>query len=336
MVQCHEPQTNEMESTKTGLTAIAIHGGAGNLKKLNLTAEQENEYKEVLIASLEAGNRILQSGGNAADAVEAAIVVMENSPLFNAGKGAVFNQDGINELDAAIMNGADLSCGSIAGVRHIKNPITAAKNVMDHSEFILLTGTGAEEFAAMHGIEMVDSSYFYTELRWQQLLEALEDDTVKLDHSEKKSSSNWDHLLREEKFGTVGCVALDKNGNIAAGTSTGGLTNKRFGRIGDSPIIGAGTYADNATCAVSCTGKGEDFIRLNVAHDISSLIRYNEKSLAEATKMVIQEKLKAIKGRGGCITMNRAGDISMEFTTTGMYRGSIDTKGNVEILIYEK
>jgi beta-aspartyl-peptidase (threonine type) len=334
MIQCHEPTKPETMPTTTGQTAIAIHGGAGNLKKLNLTPEQEEAYKATLAEALKAGNDILQNNGSAIEAVEAAIRVMEDSPLFNAGKGAVFNHEGINELDAAIMNGKDLSCGAMAGVRHLKNPISGAKKVMEDSDFILLSGIGAEEFAKNRGLEMVDSAYYFTDLRWQQLLEAREEDSVKLDHSTVKGSSQWNNLLNEEKFGTVGCVALDKNGNIAAGTSTGGLTNKRYGRIGDSPIIGAGTYADNQTCAVSCTGKGEDFIRLNVAHDIASMIRYKQSTIKDAVHEIIQVKLKGIKGRGGCIAINTNGEIAMEYTTTGMYRGSIDTSGQQVIAIY--
>ncbi len=332
---CNTSGETEPTQSAIGKTAIVIHGGAGNLKKLNLTPDEELQYKSALQASLKAGNDILQAGGTALDAVEAAIHVMEDSPLFNAGKGAVFNHEGINEMDAAIMNGSDLSCGAVAGVRHIRNPITAARKVMENSEFILLSGKGAEEFAQKNGVGLVDSSYFFTDFRWQQLQDAIIEDSVKLDHTEKKSASLWDKLSGEEKFGTVGCVALDKQGNIAAGTSTGGLTNKRYGRIGDSPLIGAGTYADNLTCAVSCTGKGEDFIRLNVAHDISSIIRYRAIPLDSAVNEVIKIKLKSIKGRGGCIALNKEGQIAMAFTTTGMYRGYIDTNGKMETFIYE-
>ena len=319
-----------------GKYAIAIHGGAGNLVKMKLTAEEEQEYKQALDASLEAGKAILAQGGTAVEAVQAAIVVLEDCPLFNAGKGAVFSHEGRNELDASIMDGSNLECGAVAAVRHIKNPIKAAMQVMQHSEFVLLHAEGAETFAKEQGIEMVDTAYFFTQHRWDQLQEALEDDKTELDHSGKAKADNSSKAAREGKFGTVGCVALDMNGNIAAGTSTGGLTNKRYGRIGDSPLIGSGTYADNEACAVSCTGKGEDFIRLNVAHEIASQVRYQNRSLVAASDSTIHGKLKSIKGRGGCIAIDTLGNIAMPFTTTGMFRGSIDVNGNKEILLYEK
>ena len=318
-----------------GKFAIAIHGGAGNLVKMKLTPEEEESYKQALDAALAMGSSILANGGTSVEAVEAAITSLEDCPLFNAGKGAVFTHDGHNDLDAAIMNGANLECGAVAGVRRIKNPISLARKVMEESEFILLHSEGAEEFAKEQGIEWVDTSYFYTQHRWEQLQEAIEDDKTELDHSEKKKASS-DNKPREEKFGTVGCVALDVHGNIAAGTSTGGLTNKRYGRIGDSPLIGSGTYADNATCAVSCTGKGEDFIRLNVAHDIASMIRYAQIDLLSACDSVVMKKLKEIKGRGGCIAIDKQGNIAMPFTTTGMFRGSIDVNGQKKIALYEE
>ena len=316
----------------TGKYAIAIHGGAGNLVKMNLTPQEQEAYKLVLDSALTAGDEILRAGGSAIDAVESAIKIMEDCPLFNAGRGSVYTHEGYNEMDAAIMDGSNLECGAVAGVRHIKNPISAARSVMEKSEFILLKSEGAEAFATEQGIEIADSSYFFTQHRWDQLQEAIEDDKTELDHSGKKSASKPDH--REEKYGTVGCVALDKNGNLAAGTSTGGLTNKRYGRIGDSPLIGSGTYADNSTCAVSCTGKGEDFIRLNVAHDIASMIRYQNTTLQSACDSVIMGKLKSIKGRGGCIAIDNQGKIAMPFTTSGMFRGCIDAEGKKQILLY--
>jgi len=327
-----ESKTPKSENMK-GKFAIAIHGGAGNLVKMKLTPEEEESYKQALDTALEAGSRILANGGTSVEAVEAAITSLEDCPLFNAGKGAVFTHDGHNDLDAAIMNGENLECGAVAGVRHIKNPITLARKVMEKSEFILLQSQGAEEFAKEHGIAWVDTSYFFTQHRWEQLQEAIEDDKTELDHSEKKKASV--DKPREEKFGTVGCVALDVHGNIAAGTSTGGLTNKRYGRIGDSPLIGSGTYADNSTCAVSCTGKGEDFMRLNVAHDIASMMRYAQVDLQSACDSVVMKKLKAIKGRGGCIAIDSQGHIAMPFTTTGMFRGSIDVNGAKKIALYE-
>ncbi|MFM9984280.1 MAG: isoaspartyl peptidase/L-asparaginase family protein [Flavobacteriales bacterium] len=320
---------------ETGKIAIALHGGAGNLKKLNLTPEEELAFKAVMDSAITAGYAVLERGGTSVDAVEATIHVMEDSPLFNAGKGAVFNHDGINEMDAAIMNGADLSCGSITGVRHIRNPISAARLVMDKSEHVFLSGIGAEEFVVAQGMNLVDSSYFFTQHRWDQLQEALEEDKIELDHDGKKSAAMRDEP-REGKFGTVGCVALDKAGNIAAGTSTGGLTNKRYGRIGDAPLIGAGTYANNASCAVSCTGKGEDFIRNTIAADIAGRVEYGQESLDSAVHHAIYTKLVASKGRGGCIALNASGQIAMAFTTTGMYRASIDTSGRKEIQIYQK
>lgn len=334
LTACNQPSTPKTENTMKGKYALAIHGGAGNLVKMNLSEEQQKEYTQALDSALLAGEAILKNGGSAIDAVEAAIIVLEDCPLFNAGKGAVFTHDGHNELDAAIMNGENLECGAVTGVRRIKNPIGLARKVMEKSEFILLQAQGAEEFAKEQGIAWVDTSYFFTQHRWEQLQEAIEDDKTELDHSEKKKASIHP-TPREEKYGTVGCVALDIHGNLAAGTSTGGLTNKRYGRIGDSPIIGSGTYADNATCAVSCTGKGEDFIRLNVAHEIASMMRYAKADLKSACDSVVMKKLKAIKGRGGCIAIDRDGNIAMPFTTTGMFRGSIDVNGERKIALYE-
>jgi beta-aspartyl-peptidase (threonine type) len=334
LAACNQPSTPNTENTMKGKYALAIHGGAGNLVKMNLSEEQQQEYTQALDSALFAGEAILENGGSAIDAVEAAIIVLEDCPLFNAGKGAVFTHDGHNELDAAIMNGENLECGAVTGVRRIKNPIGLARKVMEKSEFILLQAQGAEEFAKEQGIEWVDTSYFFTQHRWEQLQEAIEDDKTELDHSEKKKASIHP-TPREEKYGTVGCVALDIHGNLAAGTSTGGLTNKRYGRIGDSPIIGSGTYADNATCAVSCTGKGEDFIRLNVAHEIASMMRYAKADLKSACDSVVMKKLKAIKGRGGCIAIDCYGNIAMPFTTTGMFRGSIDVNGEKKIALYE-
>lgn len=330
-------QSNQKTTTPTmeGKFAIAIHGGAGNLVKMKLSEEEQQSYIAALDSALVAGEKILSMGGTSIEAVEAAICILEDCPLFNAGKGAVFTHEGHNELDAAIMNGLNLECGAVAGVRRIKNPIRAARQVMEQSEFILLHSEGAETFAQEQGIALVDTSYFFTAHRWEQLQDAIEDDKTELDHSGKKQAT-VSVKPKEEKFGTVGCVALDMHGNLAAGTSTGGLTNKRYGRIGDTPLIGSGTYADNATCAVSCTGKGEDFIRLNVAHEIASNIRYSGATLQQACDTVILVKLKGIKGRGGCIALDKQGNISMPFTTTGMFRGSIDTSGKKNIQLYAK
>ncbi len=327
-----EPKVaKSIESMKNkGLPALAIHGGAGNLKKLNLTAEEEAEYHRVMKQALETGYALLKEGKSSAEAVVAVISILEDSPLFNAGKGAVFNHDGVNELDAAIMNGESLDCGAIAGVKRIKNPIHLAKLVMDSSKYVLLAGNGAEDFASENGVAFVEPSYFFTEHRWKQLQEAKEEKDMKLDHS---GLNNTDPDA-EKKFGTVGCVALDIYGNIAAGTSTGGLTNKQYGRIGDSPLIGAGTYANNATCAVSCTGKGEDFIKLSVANDISSMIKYQGISLDSACTSAVQ-KVKDFGGRGGCIAINTNADIAFAFTTTGMFRGYINAQGILKTDIYK-
>lgn len=315
--------------------AIAIHGGAGNLRKMALTPEQEAAYLAAMEEALRAGYAVLQEGRSSVDAVEATVRILEDCPLFNAGKGAVFNHEGINEMDAAIMNGADLSCGAVTGLRTIRNPITAARLVMEQSEHVFLSGRGAEEFAAAQGAEVVDPGYFYTDHRWAQWQEALAEDSVALDHSGKKVQA-FNSGDTQEKFGTVGCVALDSRGNLAAATSTGGLTNKKFGRIGDSPLIGCGTYANNHSCAVSCTGRGEDFIRHTVAADIAAECQYLGVPLDTATHHVIINKLKAAKGRGGCIAMDPRGNVSAKFTTSGMFRGWIDTDGKITVRLYEE
>ena len=324
----------ESPQQETGYV-IALHGGSGNLRKLNLTPEEEKEFITAMDQALEAGKKALEKGATASEAVVEVIGVMEDSPLFNAGKGAVFNHDGFNELDASIMDGKTLDAGAASGLRHVKNPIRLVYKIMKDSKFVFLSGAGAEKYARKHKIELVDSTYFYSEHRWKQLQEAREKDEMKLDHSaSEKTSSLWDKLSREDKLGTVGCVVRDRKGNLAAGTSTGGLTNKDFGRIGDSPIIGSGTYANNKTCAVSCTGKGEDFIRLNVAHEISAQMMHGKKSLEDAVKEVIQEQLKSLDGRGGCIAIDCNGNVVSSFTTSGMYRGWLKEKGVKEIKIY--
>ena len=314
--------------------AIAVHGGAGSLKTMNLSPEQEKAYKDTLALALQAGYNILKNGGTSVDAVQATINVLENSPLFNAGRGSVLTHKGTVEMDAAIMDGNTLKAGAVAGVRTIKNPISAARKILDSSKFILLSGKGAEEFATKHGLEIVDTSYFVTEFRKKQLEKIINSDTVVLDHTDTTGMILPGDNKEGDKFGTVGCVALDQFGNLAAGTSTGGLVNKKFNRIGDSPLIGCGTYANNKSCAISCTGKGEDFIRLVVAHDISSLMLYKHKSLKQASKKVIMEKLVEIGGRGGCICIDKKGNIEIPFNTEGMFRGSIDKKGKVEVMIY--
>ncbi|MDT8401123.1 MAG: isoaspartyl peptidase/L-asparaginase [Bacteroidales bacterium] len=292
--------------------ALVIHGGAGVITRELMTPEQDSAYRRVLNEALETGKRILSEGGSAIDAVEKTIHVMENSPLFNAGKGAVFTSKGINEMDAAIMDGSDLNAGSVAGITDIKNPISAARAVMEKSVHVMLSGQGASEFAIGQGLEQVDPSYFYTDRRYRQLTEA----------------------INNEKNGTVGCCALDKEGNLAAATSTGGMTNKKHNRIGDAPIIGAGTYANNATCAVSATGHGEYFIRWTVAHDISALMEYSNMSLKDAADLVINEKLVKAGGTGGIIAVDKYGNIAMPFNTEGMFRGFADSEGTGAVYIY--
>lgn len=313
---------------------IVIHGGAGTILKQDMTDSLEAAFKAKLEEAIKVGHAILKSGGSSIEAVTKTINVLEDSPLFNAGKGAVFTHDETNELDASIMDGQTLNAGAIAGVTQIKNPIDLAKEVMLHSEHVMLGGKGAENFAQSRGIELVDPSYFYTEKRFRSLQQAKEIEEAKIDHSQ--STSFADPFIKNQKFGTVGCVALDKNGNLAAGTSTGGMTNKRWNRIGDAPIIGAGTYANNATCAVSSTGWGEFFIRAVVAHDISALMEYKGLSLQEAAKEVIQKKVPAMGGDGGIVAIDRQGNVSMEFNTEGMYRAHMNADGELYIGIYKE
>ncbi len=298
---------------------LVIHGGAGVITKQNMTPEKEKAYRAKLNEALETGQKILEKGGTATETVIAVINIMENSPLFNAGKGAVFTHEGKNELDASIMDGKTLNAGAVAGVTNIKNPITLAYAVMTKSKHVMLSGKGASEFAKEQGLEIVDPSYFYTENRWKSLQKVLE--------NEKKA--------KKEKHGTVGCVVLDKWGNLAAGTSTGGMTNKQYGRIGDSPIIGAGTYADNATCAVSGTGHGEFFIRYVVAYTVSALMKYKGLSLQEAGNEIINNTLKDVGGEGGLISVDKNGNIAMPFNTPGMFRGYLKSNGEKKVLIYK-
>lgn len=309
-----------------------IHGGAGTIKRENMTPEKEQAYHQALQLALNTGYDVLENGGTSIDAVIAAIKIMEDSPLFNAGKGAVFTNEGKNELDASIMDGNTLMAGAVAGVTNIKNPITAAHAVMTRSEHVMMVGKGAESFAASQGLEIVDPSYFFDSTRyhqWQKVREKEEKGNIAAkDYFE-------DPYIKESKFGTVGAVALDKFGNIAAGTSTGGMTNKRFGRVGDAPIIGAGTYAKNSTCGVSATGWGEYFIRLSVAHDISAMMEYGGATLQQAADSVIMQKLGKLGGDGGIVALDRAGNISMTFNSEGMYRGFIKEKGQAKTYIYK-
>ena len=318
-------QQTATNKTESGKYVLAIHGGAGTLNKSQFTPALEAKYKSGLDSALLVGNAILEKGGTALDAVEATVKVLENNPLFNAGKGAVFTSEGINELDAAIMDGKTLAAGSIAGVRTIKNPITAARAVMEKSEHVLLSGRGAEAFAASQGIEIVDPSYFYTPERWKGLQRAKQRDS--LDQLKKAGQIAYeteiDEQRRKDKYGTVGAVALDTHGNLAAATSTGGMTNKKWGRIGDAPIIGSGTYANNNTVAISCTGWGEYFLRLVMAKSISDRMEFGGQSLALASETLVMKELPALGGDGGLIAVDKNGNIALPFCTEGMYRGFI-------------
>lgn len=314
--------------------AIALHGGASNIRNMNLSAEQDSSYRKALAEAIEIGYEVLKNGGSSLDAVTASVKYMEDNPLFNAGKGSVFAADSTNQMDAAIMNGYNLKCGAVAGVQTIKNPILAAKKILDSSQYILLSGEGAEKYAAKYNLEIVSPEYFKTDFRWNQFLKLKDTDTTHLDNEIKQHINPVDET-KFEKFGTVGCVAIDSKGNLAAATSTGGIVNKNYNRIGDSPIIGAGTYANNNTCAISCTGKGEDFIRIVAAKDISCLMEYKKKSLKQAVNEVIQMKLKNIKGRGGCIAIDKKGNIITSFTTSGMFRATISKDGKRTIAIYD-
>jgi beta-aspartyl-peptidase (threonine type) len=293
--------------------AIVIHGGAGTITKEKLSAKMDRDYREALRSALDIGKKVLTNGGTAMEAVEQTIRILEDCPLFNAGKGAVFTHEGKNELDAAIMDGSNLAAGAVTCVTDIRNPITAARYVMAKSPHVMLSGAGASQFAREQGLEIVPPSYFYTEKRFNELQE----------------------ILKKEKNGTVGCCALDKSGNLAAGTSTGGMANKRYNRIGDTPIIGAGTYANNNTCAVSATGHGEYFIRWTVAHDISALMEYKGLSLKEASELVVNVKLVKAGGSGGVICIDKTGNISMPFNSEGMLRAFAQADGKEGVYIYK-
>ena len=297
---------------------MVMHGGAGTIERREMTPENEKAHRAGLEQALHAGYEVLKKGGASLDAVETAIRVLEDNPLFNAGKGAVFTHEGTNELDSSIMDGHTLKAGAVAGLKHIRNPISLARLVMEKSPHVMLGGEGGEAFAEQMGIPLVDQKYFYTDERWQEL-------------QQKKASPS--PASDKDKHGTVGAVALDQAGNLAAGTSTGGTTNKEFGRVGDSPIIGAGTYANNRTCAVSCTGDGEYFIRDVAAYDVSALLDYKGVRLQEAAQTVI-DKVGKLGGKGGLIAMDRQGNFAMPFNTSGMYRGTVDAAGNISVEIY--
>ena len=333
---CSQNQASTTGSNESDTKYVmVIHGGAGTILKSTMTPEKEAAYTAALTKALETGYAAIKKGKSSLDAVEATIHILEDSPLFNAGKGAVFTNEGKNEMDAAIMDGSNLKAGSVAGVRVIKNPISAARAVMEKSEHVMMAGAGAEKFAKQAGLTIVDPSYFFTQERWDALQKALKEDSTKsvLDHGSKKTYKPGTQNI-DNKFGTVGCVALDSKGNLAAGTSTGGMTNKKFGRIGDAPIIGAGTYANNATAAISCTGWGEFYIRSVVAHDISALMEYKGLSVAEASKIAL-DKMAKLGGDGGLIALDKNGKIAMPFNTAGMYRGTITSDGKIEVQIYK-
>jgi len=289
--------------------AIALHGGAGTLPRAEMTAERESAYRAGLGAALDCGYALLAAGASSLDAVTGAVATLEDNPLFNAGRGAVFTFEGRNELDAAIMEGRGLKAGAVCGVQHVKNPVRLARAVMEHSDHVLLCGAGAEDFALTQGVELVPRSYFHTPERWRQLERIRGGDAA-------LSSLTISHV------GTVGAVALDAAGTLAAATSTGGMTGKRYNRVGDSPIIGAGTYADNRSCAVSATGHGEIFIRAAVAHDIAARMRYGSRSLADAVLEVVYAELVALNGEGGVVAIDAAGNVALEFNSEGMFRAA--------------
>jgi len=308
--------------------SLAIHGGAGTILREEMTPELEKTYLAGLQDALDAGYKLLQDGGSAVDAVKLAVTILENNSLFNAGRGSVFTKTGSHEMDAAIMDGKDLSAGAVAGVKNIRNPVELAEKVMRNSNHVFLSGTGANDFALQQGIATEPDEYFFSQFRHDQWQQMKETDDYALDHSTQ------DSVLKEKKFGTVGAVACDKDGNIAAATSTGGMTNKNFGRIGDTPVIGAGTYANNKTCAISCTGHGEPFIKAVAAYDVSCLVEYKGLSLQDAMDEVVNKKLVAIEGEGGMIGVDAAGNVAMLFNSAGMYRGAKSSDGLDVVKIY--
>lgn len=313
--------------------AFIIHGGAGVIKKGSISAEREAEYTKKLEEAVLAGYNALQSGKSSLDAVEIAIRILEDSPLFNAGKGAVFTADGKNELDASIMDGKTLKAGAVAGLHHVKNPISLARKVMENSPHVMMIGDGAEKFAKEQNIEFVPAKYFWTQNRWDALQKIIKEEKAK-EKENKKVSEFRNPTSPNERYGTVGAVALDKNGDLAAGTSTGGMTYKKYGRVGDAPIIGAGTYADNNTCGVSATGWGEFFIRIGVARDISALVEYKGLPIQTAVDEVIKNKLQNLGGDGGVIAIDKNGNIGISFNSDGMYRAYIDENGKPVVKIY--
>lgn len=326
----NQPDMPVTETKQRPAYALAIHGGAGVIRKTEMSAEKDAACRAALDSALTAGETILINGGTALDAVTAAVTWLEDCPLFNAGRGAVFTHEGRNELDASIMDGRTEMAGAVGGVRIIKNPVKLARAIMEKSPHVLLTGRGAEQFAMENGLDTVSPDWFFTQDRWNNLQKALE--------AEKKNSPQGNNLLAQHpdyKFGTVGCVALDRNGNLAAATSTGGMTNKRWNRLGDSPIIGAGTYASNDACAVSCTGHGEYFIRYAAAYDVFARMVYGGLSLQDAADQIVMKKLVEKGGEGGLIAVDKNGNIAMPFNSEGMFRGYAKP-GEREVMIYKK
>jgi len=316
------------QTARPARIALAVHGGAGTIERSKMTAEREQEYRAGIENALRAGREILDRGGSSLDAVEAAVRVLEDDPNFNAGKGSVFTSAGTNEMDAAIMDGKTLSAGAVAGLEHVRNPIVLARTVMEKSKHVMMVGTGAEEFAKRNGIELVDAKYFFTQRRWDELQKA------KAAEESGQEGGKKSIISEVESHGTVGAVARDARGNLAAATSTGGTTNKLPGRVGDTPIIGAGTYANNATCAISCTGDGEFFIRAAVAHQVSVLTELHGMPLAEATERALADARK-LGGTGGLIAVDKNGNVKLPFNTSGMYRGYLDEDGKFVIEIYK-
>jgi beta-aspartyl-peptidase (threonine type) len=309
---------------------LVIHGGAGTIVKDDMTPELEKAYMDGLSDAMNAGFAVLEEGGTAVNAVKAALVVLEDHILFNAGRGAVFTKKGVQEMDAAIMDGSTLSAGAVAGVRNVRNPIELAAEVMRNSNHVFLSGKGANDFAIKQGIKLEPDEYFFSQFRYDQWKAIRDSDRYSLDHTHL----HLEELMRDKKFGTVGAVACDAQGHLAAATSTGGMTNKKYGRIGDSPLIGIGTYANDATCAISCTGHGEIFIRAVASYDVSCLMEYRQLSLQEAMDIVVNQKLTSLKGEGGMIGVDAHGHHAMVFNSAGMYRAFKNSRGETEVLIY--
>ena len=312
------------------MITICIHGGAGTILKEDMTPQLETAYLAALQAALDAGYAVLEEGGSAVNAVKAAVVVLEDNVLFNAGRGSVFTKKGVQEMDAAIMDGIDLEAGAVCGLRNVRNPVELAAEVMRNSNHVFLSGKGANDFAIKQGVKLEPDEFFFSQFRYDQWKAIRDSDNYSLDHTHH----HLDELMKDKKFGTVGAVACDANGNIAACTSTGGMTNKKYGRVGDSPIIGAGTYANNKTCAISCTGHGEPFIKAVAAYDVSCLMEYKGLTLQDAMNQTVMHKLKNMDGEGGMIGVDAQGNFAMIFNSAGMYRGVKNSEGKDEVSIY--